>query len=313
MILVYSACTDMPRQEASLSTGDSIVHESTYSWTKVLDSAPWKKSYNFQMFSIRDTLWTFHHDGNWYSTNGKDWTKSFLNNSIGNLAFLDYITFSGNIYGLGHFEGNIEQYTFSPSIYRTVDLKSWTTIATNSNLPNRFFYHPFVFDNKIWIIGGEDKQKAYSDIWNSEDAIHWTRQKSYLPFGTKSGSQVVLLNGTLYMLTNDVWMSTDALNWKLLTSQILKGEQLFGYAAVVFDGKIWLLGCNRNGKFSSEVLYSSNGKDWQSNDAPWRARGGIAATVHNNRIYMTGGKYGGTPDHPAFRYDNDVWTMKKNP
>jgi hypothetical protein len=40
-------------------------------------------------------------------------------------------------------------------------------------------------------------------------------------------------------------------------------------------------------------------------------RGGIAATVHNNKIYMTGGKYGGTPNHPDFRYDNDVWTLEK--
>ena len=31
---------------------------------------------------------------------------------------------------------------------------------------------------------------------------------------------------------------------------------------------------------------------------PWLPRGGIAATVRDNKIYMTGGKYGGTPDHP---------------
>jgi hypothetical protein len=29
-------------------------------WTKLLDSAAWKKNYNFQMFSQRDTIWTFH-------------------------------------------------------------------------------------------------------------------------------------------------------------------------------------------------------------------------------------------------------------
>jgi hypothetical protein len=34
--------------------------------------------------------------------------------------------------------------------------------------------------------------------------------------------------------------------------------------------------------------------------------GRIAATVHKNKIYMTGGKYGGTPNHPNFRYDNDL-------
>ncbi|MGE5521950.1 MAG: hypothetical protein ACM3VS_18650 [Candidatus Dadabacteria bacterium] len=45
--------------------------EGEYAWTKLLDSADWRESYNFQMFSIKDTLWIFHFDGNWYSVDGK--------------------------------------------------------------------------------------------------------------------------------------------------------------------------------------------------------------------------------------------------
>jgi hypothetical protein len=277
----------------------------------LLDSAAWRKNYNFQLFSIHDTLWTFHPDGTWYSTDGKTWTTSTLPNAIRNLAFLDYVQFNGAIYGLGYFNGNIEQFEFRPEIYRTTDLRNWTTLSKNSNLPRRFFYHPFVFDGKIWIIGGEDKNGSYSDIWNSADGITWTKQKENLPFGKRSGSQVVTLNDTLYLLDNDVWRSTDALNWQEVTDGIVPGEQIFGYSAQVFDGKIWLLGCNRNGQFSSQVLYSADGKHWMTQTAPWLPRGGIAATVHRNSIYMTGGKYGGTPNHPDFRYDNDVWVLEK--
>jgi hypothetical protein len=276
-----------------------------------LDSADWKKSYNFQMFSIRDTLWTFHPDGNWFSTNGVNWTKSQLSNAIHNLAFLDYVQFNDTLYGLGHFEGNIEHFTFKPAIYKTTDLRNWETIAIQSNLPNRFFYHPFIFDNKIWIIGGEDKDTKYADIWNSPDGITWTKQKDQLPFGKRSGCQIVKLNGRLYLIDNDVWSSDDGLNWKKETDEIIAGEQIFGYAAQVFDNKIWLLGCNRNGQFSNQVLFSADAKNWYALDAPWLPRGGIAATVYKGKIYMTGGKYGGTPNHPAFRYDNDVWTLEK--
>lgn len=312
LISFFASCSNQTNDNASAQVDKPVTKAgSSYVWTKLLDSADWKKNYNFQMFSNRDTLWTFHPDGNWFSINGINWTKSQLTNPIYNLAFLDYVQFNEAIFGLGHFEGNIEQFTFKPEIYKTSDLKNWITLSKQSNLPKRFFYHPFVFENKIWIIGGEDNQTKYSDIWNSPDGINWTKQKENLPFGKRSGSQVVFLNGQLYLLDNDVWKSADGLNWQQVTNEIVNGEQIFGYSALVFDNKIWLLGCNRNGQFSSQVLFSADGKNWQTQNAPWLPRGGIAATVYKNKIYMTGGKYGGTPNHPNFRYDNDVWTLEK--
>ena len=283
----------------------------THVWTKIVDEGPWKKSYNFQMFAIGSKLWVFHPDGSWFSTDGINWTRSPLPNSINNLAFLDYVYFKGAVLGLGYFNGNIEQFTFKPEIFRSVDLEKWETISKNSDLPRRFFYHPFVFQDKIWIIGGEDKDRKYADIWNSPDGVTWTKQKDDLPFGKRSGSQVVDLKGKLFLLDNDVWTSNDGLNWTQVTPEIVKGEQIFGYRAIVFDGKIWLLGCNRNGQFSSQVLVSGDGKNWEGQDAPWTPRGGIAATVYDEKIYMTGGKYGGTPKMPDFRYSNDVWMLSK--
>lgn len=312
ILLLCFSCETTSNENTISPVKTAIVRTNiNYTWTKLLDSAEWGKNYNFQMFSINDTLWTFHPDGNWLSTDGKIWTKSILTNPIVNHAFLDYVYFKGAVYGLGYYKGNIESYVFKPEIYKTIDLKNWTIISKTSNLPQRFFYHPFVFDNKIWIIGGEDKNTKYNDIWNSADGITWVKQKDNLPFDKRSNSWIVTLNNTLYLLNNDVWSSKDGINWQKVTDEIVKGEQIFGYAAVVFDEKIWLIGCNRNGEFSSQVLFSSDGKNWQTNNAPWLPRGGIAATVHEDKIYITGGKYGGTPDHPDFRYDNDVWMLEK--
>lgn len=312
VFLTLFACQNTPKSDVkSFAKNGEVKSDTSYVWTKLLDSAEWRKNYNFQMFSKNDTIWTFHPDGNWYSIEGKNWTKSVLSNPISNLAFLDYVMFKGAIYGLGYFKGNIEQYEFRPEIFKTTDFKNWTKISKTSNLPKRFFYHPFVFDNKIWIIGGEDESTKYSDIWSSEDAITWTKQKENLPFGKRSGSQIVNLKNTLYLLDNDVWSSTDGLNWQKVTDEIVMGEQIFGYSVQVFDNKIWLVGCNRNEQFSSQVLFSSDGKNWFTQTAPWLPRGGIAATVHKNKIYMTGGKYGGTPNHPDFRYDNDIWILEK--
>jgi hypothetical protein len=289
-----------------------ITRSSEYRWTKALEEGPWKKSYNFQLFSHHDTVWVFHTDGNWFSADGKFWRKSALPNAIDNLAFLDYIQFNGAIWGLGHFEGNIETYTLKNHIYQTQDLKRWTTVSKQSNLPLRYFYHPFVFQDKLWIIGGENGDTQFADIWNSADGIYWQKVKDKLPFGKRSNSQVVTLENRLYLLNNDVWSSDDGLNWQQETPEIIKGVSIFGYAAVVLDGQIWLLGCNRNGQFSSKVLVSSDGRRWREHDAPWSPRGGIAACVHRGKIYMTGGKYGGQDlSHPQFVYSNDVWVLER--
>lgn len=310
-LITLLSCSNQANQKKQ-SHFDIIAANSdtSYVWTKLLDSADWKKNYNFQMFSIKDTLWTFHPDGNWFSTDGVNWTKSSLSNSIYNLAFLDYVRFNNAVYGLGHFEGNIERFTFKPEIYETTDFKNWKTISKN-NLPQRYFYHPFEYDNKLWIIGGEFKDRKYFDVWNSRDAITWTKLKENLPFGNSNRGQFLVFKNKIFMLRSDVWSSTDVLNWKEVTPAIVPGEEIFGYAAVVFDNKIWLLGCNRNGQFTSQVLVSADGKNWIGMNAPWTPRGGIAATVYRGKIYMTGGKYGGTANQPDFIYSNDVWTLEK--
>jgi hypothetical protein len=309
ILLVFVSCFGKARQADESKIEPVVASLPEYQWTKLLDSAAWRKNYNFQMFTIRDTMWTFHPDGTWFSVDGRSWAKGPLHNIIANMAFLDYVLRNDTLYGFGYFSGNIETFTYKPNIYRSTDMRTWTTLSTASTLPTRFFYHPFEFREKFWIIGGEDKQRKYNDIWNSEDGIRWTQVKTNLPFGQRSGSQVVQKNDSLFLLDNDVWCSTDGLNWTKLTNEIVKDQPIFGYNAIVMNNTIFLLGCNRNGQFTSQVLYSQNGKDWSGMDAPWSARGGVAATVYKGKIYMTGGKYGGTPQMPDFHYSNDVWML----
>ena len=313
VVFLISCLGCSPSPTKSDQVKPKAIPHSKYIWTQVLDSANWKKNYNFQLLSVRDTLWVFHPDACWYSVDeGQSWVSSALANIIDNHAFLDYVVFKDAVYGLGYFKGNIENFVFKPNIYRTSDMQHWEVLSTKSNIPDRFFYHPFVFKDKLWIIGGEDEKTAYADIWNSKDGIQWIKQKQDLPFGKRSGSIIVTLNEKLYLLNSDVWSSIDGLNWVKETDAIVPGQEIFGYNAVVFDGKIWLLGCNRNGQFSSQVLVSRDGKNWEGIHAPWSPRGGIAATVHHNKIFMTGGKYGGTPNHTTFIYSNDLWVLHKN-
>jgi hypothetical protein len=316
-LLFLSSCTGQSNKSSTQNLKQEI--DENYKWIKLTDNAAFPKSYNFQMFAIRDTLWVMHNAGVWFSLNGKEWNKSQLTNALKNNAFLDYVWFKNALYSLGTFEGNVEHYKFTSAIYRTYDMRNWETLATESNLPKRFFYHPFVFDDKIWIIGGNDGSNEFdgtnnfSDIWNSTDGVKWIRQAGNLPFGKREHSQFVFFKEKIYMLNNDVWTSSDGMKWSKVANRLAK-ENIFGYAAVVYDNQIWLLGCNRDGIFQSQVLVSKDGKTWTTQNAPWTPRGAATACVYKGKVFMTGGKYGGlTKDGKTteFIYSNDVWTLEK--
>jgi len=283
-----------------------------YVWTQLTVEADFPKSYNFQLFADKERVLAFHPGGVWSSIDGKAWTRTKLTNIVGGQAFLDYVHFNGSVYALGTFDGNIERYTQTSQIARTADFASWEILSESSNLPQRFFYHPFVFQNRLWIIGGEDSSGKYSDAWASPDAVHWVKVADNLPFGKRAGQRFVVFKGRLFMLDSDVWVSSDGLTWTMLTPRIADGD-IFGYSAEVFDDRIWLIGCNRNGQFLSEVLSSPDGISWKAQRAPWSPRGGVASCVFGSQIIMTGGKYGGPgiAGQTEFVYSNDVWSLKR--
>lgn len=68
LFIIGVSCSNQSSQNVQTQTKSSLVKsDTTYVWTKLLDSADWKKSYNFQMFTIIEKMWIFHPDGNWFS------------------------------------------------------------------------------------------------------------------------------------------------------------------------------------------------------------------------------------------------------
>jgi hypothetical protein len=81
---------------------------------------------------------------------------------------------------------------------------------------------------------------------------------------------------------------------------------------VVFDGKLWLAGANRGNGFESGMLYTEDGSNWTELKAPWSPRGGVAAWVFGDKLFLTGGKSSHTENGEIkFVYSNDVWALER--
>jgi hypothetical protein len=110
-----------------------------------------------------------------------------------------------------------------------------------------------VYDNKLWLIGGED--------------------------------DVVVPTG----LPNDVWYTTDGTTWTRATANAAWGGR-FAFAGEVFDNKMWILG-GQAGGYLDDAWYSSDGINWTEaiSDTRWSARYRPTAVSFNNKLLVMGG------------------------
>ena len=295
-----------------------------YSWTKVTDKAAFSGAYNFPVFTMRGQMWAFHPQGNWYSTDGRMWEKSELPVSGLNSGYQKYVEFNDAIYALGTMEGNYTNMHLGSRIARTADFKRWELLAESSELPARVFYGSVVLNNKIWLMGGFDGKSYYNDVWNSSDGVHWMRVAERTAWSARTVGAAVVFKNRIWIIggglldgtpsdgraETEVWSSTDGINWTQATDKLAR---LWGTSPTVFDGKLWLVGANRDGSFSRAAMVTDDGVTWREETALWSPRGGVATWVFDNKLYMTGGKYSVTENGEIrFIYSNDVWYMARS-
>lgn len=294
-----------------------------YQWTNVTAAADYPQGYGYPVFVWGDKMVAFNN-GTWISRDGKSWKKAPLPDSGLNSAYLKHVQFNGAIYALGSMTGNYEGFTISTKIIRTRDLEKWETVAERSELPKRIFYGVAVFDNKIWLAGGYDGKNYHNGVWNSTDGVTWKRVTDNAPWSARN-TRLIVFQDKLWLLGggvidghrdpnpksgDEMWTSPDGKSWSKVDA---KPQGRTGGTPIVFDGKLWMIGGNRNdGKFGNAYSVSSDGINWQAHSAPWTPRGAVAVWEFGGRLLMTGGKYSHTENGEIkFVYSNDVWAMER--
>jgi hypothetical protein len=267
----------------------------------------------------------FLGQGVWESTDGANWNKTQLEPLRQDVYRTQYVHFGDAIYALGDNRGNYERMFFGSKVRRTRDFKTWEVVAERTSLPGRIFPGLIVFRGKIWLLGGYDGRQNYDDVWNSTDGAAWTRVVEHAGWTPRNSPSLVVFRDRLWLLgggvidgmpdsnpgsKREIWSTVDGIEW---TKSKEESPVMSGGEPVVFDGKLWLVGANRDGTFGRSSLVTEDLTTWQQLSAPWSPRGGVASWVFDGKLYMTGGKYSETVNGEIrFIYSNDVWVMSKN-
>jgi hypothetical protein len=270
-----------------------------------IDISPLINSY-YVVESTADAVFTGRMDHQTIAFNGKMWTIGGKNATT---YFSDVYSSTNGVSWIQSTVNAIEYVVDGSGEFVTDELGE--KISVPATFIPRSGFQAFVFDSKLWIIGGETTGGTLlNDIWYTEDGSTWVLHDTG-DFTARRYFSAVVFNNRVYVIggtdgssKNDVWYSSDLKTWTQVTVATAFTAR-FGHTSVVYDNKIWiLLGDGVTNTYSS----SDGGVNWVQAvaNAGLGARKYHSSIVFLNYMYIIAGDIAGTKYSSVYRSTDGV-------
>lgn len=173
----------------------------------------------------------------------------------------------------------------------------WEEVLPSANFSPRLGHSSVVFNDKIFVMGGEDASGNYkNDIWSSNDGKNWglvTDNAQFLPRAYHTSfvfqNKIWVVGGRIKAEQeingkgiNDIWNSEDGMTWKLVTKNT-EFNPCLKPSATVFKDTIFLY-------TQDKVWYSNDGILWkQAEDMETLPGFGATMTLFKKELLLIGG------------------------
>ena len=123
------------------------------------------------------------------------------------------LVFDNKIWLLGGSQNHFGSNSFNDVWYST-DGTSWTQATSSATFPPRGYFSSFVYNDKMWIVGGINNSSYSSDMWYSYDGVTWTQSKiSSNPSTYLSNAVPLVFENKVFLIGgygssmyyNDIW------------------------------------------------------------------------------------------------------------
>ena len=227
-------------------------------------------------------------------------------------------------------------------VWNSTDGLHWNLIKENTYLDKNF--DPMqdwegrhtagytVFQNKMWIVGGDANQGHYqNDVWNSTDGKTWNRLSPQAPpwapralhYTLTFKDKIWVIGGQTMpafapadeIFYRDLWNSTDGIHWKEVKPEepCWSARGMIG-GNVVFKDRMWILGggtydtpTTPKRNFYNDVWSSDDGVHWKQHTAaaPWFPRQYHDVAVFDGRMWVMEGYNGQGGNRKDVWYSDD--------
>jgi hypothetical protein len=150
-----------------------------------------------------------------------------------------------------------------------------------------------VFQDKLWILGGSNK----NDVLWSTDGAEWNVAVTNAAWTGRAGHTTVVFDERLWVIggwdgayRNDVWFSSNGVDWQAATTAAGWTPRTT-HATVVFNNKLWVIGGAGGSGVLDDVWSSEDGIHWTLvTDVPgWLPRRGLKTVVFQNSMWLMAG------------------------
>ena len=98
-------------------------------------------------------------------------------------------------------------------VWYSSDGINWTEATSSADFPHRTGLTSVVLDDKLWVIGGFDRNNFFlNDVWHSSDGINWSQVPFSTGFSGRLGHTTAVFDNKIWVIAgdeggyiNDVW------------------------------------------------------------------------------------------------------------
>ena len=98
---------------------------------------------------------------------------------------------------------------------------NWQQATASADWSARNGHTSLIYDNKMWVIGGNDGTNRFNDVWYSTDGINWEQATDDAAWSARQNHTSLVYDNKMWVLggagKRDVWYSTDGINWEQAT------------------------------------------------------------------------------------------------
>ena len=147
----------------------------------------------------------FYHDI-WCTEDGIHWEEIEMKTPYtpqrglicGNAVFKDRVWLIGG----GGYETDNRPYVYNNDVWSSDDCTNWTCHTANAPWTGKLYHNVIVFDEKLWIIGGQSSTENTNDVWYSSDCKDWTEVPDS-PWAKRHATALFDFDDKLWLMTGN--------------------------------------------------------------------------------------------------------------